>query len=60
MTDEVMIEEILMEAHSMGLRQLLIDRVSPIILETPYRRKVDIYEEVFQQILNEIENSYDW
>jgi len=54
MSSEELIEEILFEANSMGFRKELIERVSLIDNSEDCRRLVDIYEELFNQILIEI------
>lgn len=54
MTSEEMIEEILIEAHSMGFREELIQRVKELIDGGSSKRIVDIYEEEFQNILSEV------
>jgi hypothetical protein len=54
MTTEEQIEEILMEANSMGFRNELIERVGIVIQEGSRKRRVDIYEEEFQKILIEM------
>jgi hypothetical protein len=54
MSSEEMIEEILMEAHSMGFREELIQRVKGVIDSISTKRTVDIYEEEFQKIIIEM------
>jgi hypothetical protein len=54
MIQEEQIEEILVEAHSMGFREKLLERVNIILSEGSTKRKVDIYEDEFQKIISEI------
>jgi len=54
MTSEQMIEEILMEAHSMGFRQELIDRVMKIDIREDARKLVEVYEDTFRELFSEI------
>lgn len=49
------IEEILIEAESMGFRKELLERVKKIIDAGYKKYPVDILEEEFQRIINEIE-----
>jgi uncharacterized protein (UPF0335 family) len=54
MSSEEQIEEILMEAHSMGFREELLKRVKRIIDNGSNKYPVDILEEEFNRILNEL------
>lgn len=54
MTQEEQIEEILMEAHSMGFREELLERVKRIIDNGSKKYPVDIMEEEFNRILGEL------
>lgn len=53
MTSEEMIEEILMEANSMGLRTELIESAKFIMELYPTIRRVDAYEKAFEELLLE-------
>lgn len=55
MTQEEQIEEILLEAHSMGFRTELIELAKNIMEINPTIRRVDAYESAYQQILFESE-----
>jgi hypothetical protein len=54
MTEEQMIEEILMEANAMGFRNELIERVRYVISNGSRKRRIDIYEEEFQKMITEL------
>jgi undecaprenyl pyrophosphate synthase len=54
MSSEELIEEILMEAHSYGFREELLERVRKIIDSGSKKYPVDIMEEEFNKILNEL------
>lgn len=56
MTQEEQIEEILLEAHSMGFRTELIDLAKSIMEMNPTIRKIDAYESAYQEILFEHES----
>lgn len=45
MTESDEIEEILYEAHSLGIRDLVMERASKILKAKPKKRKSDIYRE---------------
>ena len=55
MTQEEQIEEILLEAHSMGFRTELIELAKNIMEINPTIRRVDAYESAYNQILFESE-----
>jgi hypothetical protein len=55
MTTEEQIEEILMEANSMGFRTELIELAKNIMEINPTIRRVDAYESAYNQILFESE-----
>jgi hypothetical protein len=54
MTQEEQIEEILMEANSMGFREELLERVKRIIDNGSKKHPLDILGEEFNRILNEL------
>ena len=54
MSSEELIEEILMEAHSCGFREELLERVKKIIDGGSKKYPVDIMEDEFNKILNEL------
>jgi hypothetical protein len=56
MTQEEQIEEILLEAHSMGFRNELIELAKNIMEINPTIRRVDAYEAAYNQILFEHES----
>jgi undecaprenyl pyrophosphate synthase len=54
MSSEELIEEILIEAHSYGFREELLERVKKIIDGGSKKYPVDIMEDEFNKILNEL------
>jgi hypothetical protein len=54
MSSEELIEEILMEADAYGFREQLLDRVKKIIDGGSKKYPVDIMEDEFNKILNEL------
>lgn len=56
MSSEEQIEEILMEANSMGFKKELLEGVKRIIDGGSKKYLVDIVEEEFQRILSETED----
>jgi undecaprenyl pyrophosphate synthase len=54
MSSEQLIEEILTEAHSYGVREELLERVKKIIDGGSKKYPVDIMEDEFNKILNEL------
>jgi hypothetical protein len=56
MTSEELIEEILLEANSMGFRNELIELAKSIMVLNPTIRRVDAYETAYQEILFENES----
>jgi hypothetical protein len=54
MSSEEQIEEILMEAHSMGFREELLERVKSIIDNGSKKYAVDIMEEEFKKMIVKI------
>ncbi len=49
MTSEEQIEEILLEAHSYGLRQEVLDTASSIMVKEPKRDRLSVFEEAFNE-----------
>lgn len=49
MTSEEQIEEILMEAHSYGLRKEVLDTASSIMAADPKKDRVSAFEEAFNE-----------
>lgn len=54
MSNEEQIEEILMEANSMGFRKELLERIKIIMDHDPTKNFINVLEREFQQIMNEI------
>lgn len=50
MTNEEIIEEILIEAHSYGIREQVIKVAASLLVLNPTRDKSWAYEEAFQQL----------
>jgi len=52
MTEEKMIEEILYESHSVGLRSEVMNRANDIMGSEDFKlRRVDAYEKAYQEIV---------
>lgn len=52
MTEEKMIEEILYESHSVGLRSEVMSRASDIMGSTDSRiRRVDAYQQAYNELV---------
>ena len=56
MTEEKMIEEILYESHSVGMRREVMDRAHDIMGSEDYKgRRVDAYTKAYREIVSPTE-----
>lgn len=51
MTNEEILEEILMEAHAYGVRKEVIKRAKALMEENPYMPRVDAYEIALEECI---------
>ena len=53
MTEEKMIEEILYESHSVGMRSEVMERVHDIMGSEDFKdRRVDIYQQTYRELVD--------
>jgi hypothetical protein len=52
MTNEEIIEEILIEAHSYGIREQVLKLANSLLMLNPKMHRCTAYEEAFQQLTN--------
>ena len=53
MTNEEIIEEVLFEAHKLGLKNQVFELVHKLTKENPHASKVDLYEKALKIIRND-------